>query len=290
MSDKACRSSEVATKDRCATLSVDRLAGILGRLRIVARVFRVAPLNDQQDFASSAHLHVLRTGRVLVEVAGSSTVIPAPAAILLPQAESHRITPVDGPCDLASAQIDLGGIANPLAQALPTIQSLDLQNDSHGPQLKAVLDILIDEAQQAHCGHQVVMDRLAEAALVLILRQSMEDAQGIGLLAGLAHPQLAVALTAMHDHPGSAWTLESLAETAGLSRSVFADTFHHVVGLPPGQYLSGWRMALARTALERGDSIKRVARDVGYASPAALSRAFSRHFGTTARSVIKVGV
>ncbi|MGE4278886.1 MAG: AraC family transcriptional regulator [Magnetospirillum sp.] len=287
MSDKVCRSSTETAEDRCATLSVDRLAGILGRLRMVARVFRVAPLPEKLDFDPCAHLHVLRSGQVLVEVAGMSKTVTSPAAILLPQAESHAITPVDGPCDLASARIDLGGIANPLAQALPAIQSLDLQNDSHGPQLKAVLDILLDEAQQAHCGHQVVMDRLAEAALVLILRQSMEDAQGIGLLAGLAHPQLAVALTAMHDHPGTAWTLESLAETAGLSRSVFADTFHQVVGLPPGQYLSAWRMALARTALERGDSIKRVARDVGYASPAALSRAFSRHFGSNARTVIK---
>lgn len=287
MSANNCRSSNIVSGDSCATLSVDRLAGILARLRLTARVFRTQTLTQTEEFNARAHLHVLRSGRVQVRVGGSSAVIDAPAAILLPQSVPHWIEPLQGACDLASAHIDLGGIANPLAQALPAVHSLDLLGDAQGRQLKVILDLLFAEAEQRHCGHQVVMDRLAEAALVLILRQSMETAEGIGLLAGLAHPHLALALTAMHDRPGADWTLESLAETAGLSRSVFADTFHHVVGLPPGQYLSGWRMALARDALERGEAIKRVARDVGYASPAALSRAFSRHFGVNARTLLK---
>ncbi|WP_291717275.1 AraC family transcriptional regulator [Magnetospirillum sp. 64-120] len=287
MSDNNCRSSESPTADSCSSLSVDRLAGILSRLRMTAQVFHAGSLTEERDFTDSPHLHVLRIGQVQVKAEGSSHRVTAPAAILLPRAAPHSITPTDGVADLASARIDLGGIANPLAQALPPVQALDLQADSLGRRLNQVLDLLFAEAQQRHCGHQVVMDRLVEAALVLILRQAMEDARGIGLLAGLAHPQLAVALTAMHDRPGADWSLESLAETAGLSRSVFADTFHQVVGQPPGQYLTGWRMALARTALERGESIKRVARDIGYASPAALSRAFSRHFGVNARTLIK---
>lgn len=287
MSENDCNSSKTTPDDRCASLSVDRLAGILGRLRLTARVYRAQPLAEPVDFDARAHLHVLRSGRAEVRVGDVADTVDAPAAILLSQSLPHRVVPLNGPCDLASAHIDLGGLANPLAQALPPLQALDLRKDSQGWQLCAVLDLLFGEAEERHCGHQVVMDRLAEAALVLILRQSMEVAEGIGLLAGLAHPQLAVALTAMHDHPGAGWTLESLAETAGLSRSVFADTFHQVVGVPPGQYLSGWRMALARDALERGESLKRVARDVGYASPAALSRAFSRHHGVSARTLLK---
>lgn len=277
---------KIAT-ETCVRLSVDRLAGIFGRVRMTARVFRAAALADAEQFAAGAHLHVLRAGRVRVVAGADAREAAAPAAILLPRSTSHAVEPLAGPAELASAMIDLGGIANPLAQALPVIQVLDLHGDELGRQLGRMLDLLFAEAIQRHCGHQVVMDRLAEAALVLILRQSMEKPDGIGLLAGLAHPRLAVALTAMHDQPGRDWTLESLAEIAGLSRSVFADSFHQVVGQPPGQYLAGWRMALARSALEQGQSIKRVARDVGYASPAALSRAISRHFGASARELIK---
>lgn len=273
----------------CLQTSVDRLAGILSRLRLAARVIAAAPLTDAHELDGGAHLHVLFQGRVAVTAENAHAEIDGPAAILVPGQSPHRVAALAAGTDMLSASIDLGGGANPLAAALPPLLPVPLDQDEDGRHLRRLLDLMRVEAGSRHCGHQTVLDRLAEAALVLILRRSMDTRAGTGLLAGLAHPQLALALTAMHDRPGHDWTLETLAETAGQSRSAFADTFHQVVGMPPGHYLAGWRMALARVALDQGHPVKAVARDVGYASPAALSRAISRHFGANARELVRRG-
>ena len=104
------------------------------------------------------------------------------------------------------------------------------------------------------------------------------------LLAGLAHPQLARALTALHTQPGHAWDLPSLAATAGMSRSSFAAIFHRVVGTSPADYLARWRMVLAGQWLQRGEPLKQVALQLGYSNASAFSRAFAAHHGQAPRA------
>jgi transcriptional regulator GlxA family with amidase domain len=87
----------------------------------------------------------------------------------------------------------------------------------------------------------------------------------------------------MHDAPDKDWTLEWLADTAGMSRTSFANVFRDVIGVTPGNYLSRWRLTLAKGLLSEGAPLKGVARAVGYASPAALSRAYTRQFGLSPR-------
>ena len=101
-----------------------------------------------------------------------------------------------------------------------------------------------------------------------------------GVLAALADPQLSESLACIHDRPGDAWSLETLARSAGMSRSVFADRFREVVGLPPMQYVTHWRMQRARRLLVDGNlALESVAEQVGYESAAAFSRVFKRSVG-----------
>jgi AraC-like DNA-binding protein len=120
--------------------------------------------------------------------------------------------------------------------------------------------------------------------MIQVLRQLMEsgELQG-GLLSGLSHPRLRFALVAMHEVPEREWTLDELANAAGMSRSAFATTFREQVGITPGQYLQGWRVTLAQKALRRGRLLKVIASEVGYGSEAALSRAFKAHTGQSPR-------
>ena len=83
------------------------------------------------------------------------------------------------------------------------------------------------------------------------------------------------ALVAVHDEPQQAWTLERLADTAGMSRTAFATRFRAVMDQPPGEYLFRLRMALARDGLQSGQSLKQIAAAVGY-TPTSLSRALAR--------------
>jgi AraC-like DNA-binding protein len=87
----------------------------------------------------------------------------------------------------------------------------------------------------------------------------------------------------MHEQPAKEWSLEALAETAGMSRSVFADVFRDVVGCTPGAYLQSWRVSLAQQGLRQGRPLKMIAIDVGYGSEAALSRAFKAQSGLAPR-------
>jgi AraC-like DNA-binding protein len=71
-----------------------------------------------------------------------------------------------------------------------------------------------------------------------------------------------------------------LARLSGMSRSMFAERFSRVVGMPPIDYLLRWRMALAKEALVAGrDRLATVARRCGYQSVRAFSAAFTRTVG-----------
>ena len=104
--------------------------------------------------------------------------------------------------------------------------------------------------------------------------------EGKGWLAGLRDAHVGRALAALHEDPARKWTVDDLARTVALSRSALAERFNSLVGEPPIQYLTRWRLALAAEALRTGgDSVARVAERNGYDTEAAFSRAFKREFG-----------
>ena len=74
--------------------------------------------------------------------------------------------------------------------------------------------------------------------------------------------------------------MDALAREVALSRSALAERFTALVGEPPMQYLTRWRLALAAQMLRAGrDPVIRIAERAGYESEAAFSRAFKREFG-----------
>ena len=86
----------------------------------------------------------------------------------------------------------------------------------------------------------------------------------------------------MHERPGHEWTVDELAEKVGLSRSALSQRFTELLGQPPMQYLTRWRLTIAAQRLrEEKTSISRVAADIGYESEAAFNRAFKRELGET---------
>lgn len=178
---------------------------------------------------------------------------------------------------IVAAHITVSGLGRQLITALPEQLTVDLSKD---PFLAAVAIPLIEEATQPRCGGQAAFARLCEVVVIRLLRHALEEGRvESGLLTGLAHPRLAAALVAIHEAPAEAWTLEKLAETAGMSRTQFAVTFRDLVGATPMGYLSNWRLEIARSELEAGLQVKAVATLCGFSSAAAFSRAFSRRFG-----------
>ena len=135
------------------------------------------------------------------------------------------------------------------------------------------------ETANKRAGSQSILNRLSELMFVqVILDQPAHD--NTGWLAGLRDPLVGRALTLLHARPSHAWTLEELASEAGASRSALADRFAHLVGCPPIQYLTQWRMQMAAKRLtDPGVKVAAVAYEVGYESEAAFSRAFKKLVG-----------
>jgi AraC-like DNA-binding protein len=100
----------------------------------------------------------------------------------------------------------------------------------------------------------------------------------------LSHPRLARVLTAVHEQPEQSWTLASMAEAAGMSRSAFAATFHDVVGSTPVAYLQRWRISIAQSLLKDGMSVKTASHQLGFSSASALSRSFVQTVGMSPRT------
>lgn len=271
----------------------DRLEALFDHFGVASRLFHTGPLcgiHDVGDAGGPGHLHLVRSGRVEVVHGGATAVVVGqPSLLLYPRPHPHRFVTDDARgADLACAELHFeGGAGNPVAAALPpwTCLPLDALPGSEG-----VLALLFDEAFDQRCGRVAMLDRLFEVVLIQVLRALMEtDAAPVGMLAGMAHPRLRHALVAMHEAPADPWTLDGLAARAGMSRSAFAEGFRATVGTTPVGYLARWRIGLAARALRAGAPMKRIAADVGYASEAALSRAFKAQMGQGPREWLRGG-
>ncbi|WP_053384322.1 AraC family transcriptional regulator [Leucobacter celer] len=86
---------------------------------------------------------------------------------------------------------------------------------------------------------------------------------------------------AIHADPGRDWTLEDLARTGAMSRSVFAARFRSATGISPANYVTDVRIRSAQDLLARGWGVSEVSRAIGYGSDEGFSRAFRRRIGVT---------
>lgn len=147
-----------------------------------------------------------------------------------------------------------------------------------------LLSLLGEEIVKDEPGQEAVLDRLLDLLLVAVLRTwfSAHQAQAPGWYRAQGDPVAGRALRMLQNNPAEPWTVATLADQVGVSRATLARRFTELVGEPPMTFLTSWRLALAGDLLrEPGATIGAVARQVGYASPFALSAAFKRVRGVS---------
>jgi len=173
---------------------------------------------------------------------------------------------------------------DPLRSALPPVLKLDVRTTASGAWIESSFRFAVSEIAAGRMGSTTVLAKLSELLFVEAVSRYVASLpeERRGWLAGLRDPHIGRALTLIHARPTDAWTAESLAHEIGMSRSVFADRFTSLVGQPPMQYLTLWRMHIAAERLREGrGSVAQIGFAVGYESEAAFSRAFKRQFGTS---------
>lgn len=261
----------------------DRLEALLANYPFDVSTLHAGPVGHIHSLHHPdgfGQLHLLTEGAVEVRSGGSPAFQLREPTVLhfaRPAARTFITEPGES-ATLVSADIEFhGGRANPILSALPDCITLPL---AMVPDAAPIFAMLNFEGAGDHCGRKVVMDSLCRVVMIQFLRELMEQRkiEG-GMLAGLGHPLLMKAIVALHNRPETDWSVEMMAETAGMSRTSFAETFKETVGVTPGAYLQAWRIGLAQNGIRAGRALKLVAMDVGYGSEGALSRAFRSQTG-----------
>jgi AraC-like DNA-binding protein len=173
---------------------------------------------------------------------------------------------------------------NPLLATLPRLMHVRRPAGAADDLLDRLIGLTLAEVRTHRPGGEAIRLRLSELMFVEVVRRYLEalPAEQTGWLAGLRDPSIGRVLALLHQRPDHPWTLEALAAQSALSRSVLAERFMRIVGQPPMQYLTRWRVQVAARLLADGAAkIGAVGLEVGYASEAAFSRSFKKIAGTS---------
>jgi AraC-like DNA-binding protein len=167
---------------------------------------------------------------------------------------------------------------NPLLATLPRLLHLP----GAGGRSEQFAQLAAEESARRRPGAEALLERLSEMMFVDAIRRHVEQLpeQSTGWLAGLRDRFVGRALALLHDKPAFEWTVEELSRQVGLSRSALHERFVEMIGQPPMQYLTQWRMqAASRLLRDTRSTVASIAVDVGYDSEAAFARAFKRSTG-----------
>ncbi|MCR9278034.1 MAG: AraC family transcriptional regulator [Pseudomonadaceae bacterium] len=271
------------------------------------------------NIPGSLAIHIVQSGSFYLDIAGQSTLeVRAGSVVLIPHGTEHQLRSAPGveatqltdvPVQLITdryERMNFGGggdvtnisycgvrydpiAAKRLLQALPLVIHVDSLKQEHEWLLQTSRFITM-EANATQPGSEAIVTRLADIVVVQIIRDWFANAEGQhGWLAALRDRQIGKALVTLHREPSRDWSVAMLAREVGMSRSALSARFSEFVGQSVMQYLTEWRMQLAREEIvETGQTVAAVAEKYGYHSEAAFSRAFKRIFGVSPGSARKM--
>ncbi|MFZ5747287.1 MAG: AraC family transcriptional regulator [Pseudomonadota bacterium] len=253
-------------------------------------------------------VHFVLDGNGVFEVDGAAPIAAVPKQVLIiPRLRAKRVGPArDGievphttGCSLTPdrvLQVAIGGDQPPtLRFACGVIETfapggidpfsrmtepmvVDLGGSPAGEALYALLRA---ETMGSELGSRAILEALIKQCLILALRTNAQRSVDMARPgSGTDDVRLLRALAAVQSAPAAAHSIATLAESAGMSRSVFFARFAESFGQPPMEYVLHVRLDCAARLLAAGNTpVKRIASDVGFASRSHFSRAFRARFG-----------
>lgn len=225
-------------------------------------------------YENVARFHFAHRGQCLLQVEGGAepvvlaqgdlAIIPhgAPHALYCGHAPEQTIMPLDRV--LAQAGFDGSGVLvyggdDPLSETqlicghfsfdpaarhilidrLPPLIHLRNYGESAGRWMEATLRLIGEEAGGQRMGGDLIALKMSETIFAQAVRAFLEgeDSAKLGL-AAFSDPRISRALGAFHKAPATAWTVETLAEVAGMSRTSFAVQFQKMMRMTPLEYVT----------------------------------------------------
>lgn len=266
-------------------------------------------IDHEPSPAGEAPYHLVLHGEARLNVSGREAIVLSEGdLLLLPRGNAHvmqdaggargRRRPIRVDADEAlptrtnthgAAEVDLlcgrftyaAGAADLVMAALPDVVHVSLAGHRDLDVLRGMVGMLRTEVAAMAPGASAVITALSQALFVLAVRAyTMRADVPPSLLLLLADARISSALMAMLRHPEEAWTVESLAAQAAMSRATFARHVAAKGNTSPLELLTALRMRIASGLLLRSRlTIGDIAERVGYQSEAAFGKVFAKQAG-----------
>lgn len=275
---------------------MDALSDILRLLNLRASVYFHSTfcgswkLESTDEHLSTFHLVARGSCQLIIPSLNKQLNLQGGDLIILPRNVSHSIK--EESAEACSDEQRLTSLIcgyfdfqqqprNPVLEAMPDyvhIKSEDLVESSI---LNDVLRFMAHETDAGLPGADVIVDKLSEVLFIYAIRAHIQqDDVKTGYLKLLMDEKLRSVIKQVHEKPEQQWSVGSLAEYAGMSRSSFASYFHEKSSITPMQYVTSFRMHYACKALEETQqSVAQIAGKTGYTTEASFRKAFKNYFG-----------
>lgn len=261
-----------------------------------------------------AEFHVITRGSCWIKIAGEDVPICLNAGdlILFPHGHAHLLLdalttkaippaemigdmtienygPViygngDNPANILCGYFEFDRkVPSPLLAAMPSFIHIKGTDATEFSWLQTTINFISYEIRNTRPGTAAVVNRLVEVLFTQIIRAYIANIETPpGVLGAIADPKLGLALNAMHQHPEHLWSVDMLAQQAGMSRTAFAQRFQAIAKQTPMHYLTMWRMQKAKEMLASSNmSMLAIAEKVGYQSEASFGKAFKSCMGVS---------
>ncbi|MEO1025673.1 MAG: AraC family transcriptional regulator [Pseudomonadota bacterium] len=279
------------------------------------------------SYENVARFHFAHRGSCLVKVAGTDDIISLAQGdlVIIPHGASHALycghepeatmMPLDAVLETSgfdgSGVLVYGGeelqsetqlicghfsfepnSKHILMERLPPYIHLKNYGENAGRWMEATLRMIGEEAGSQKMGGDLIALKMSEAILAQAIRSFIDGSEAVEWgLGAFSDKNLSRALDAFHKNPAASWTVETLAQEAGMSRTSFAVQFQKMMTVTPMEYVTRWRMEVAKKVLRQaGSSLSTAAESAGYASDSSLARVFKKETGMTPAEFRKNGI
>lgn len=166
------------------------------------------------------------------------------------------------------------------------LRSPIVEDVSQSDFMRSLFAATLEETAQPGIGTQALTEAMMKQCLILLLRRHLTKLDVASpFFALLGDRRLASAVASVVERPAAAHTVDSLAVTAGMSRSTFAARFAEVFQQTPIDFVQHVRLRLGADLLQTTDlPINLIASSVGYASRSYFTRAFRAAYATDPKS------
>lgn len=224
--------------------------------------------------------HALTQGAAKLEMPTGEIFTLRPGnVVLLPQNSAHRLSHVDNESTcIVCGTLRLQHSARYFLTSLP--ETLFLAPVNHSVEynwLREAIPFLQQESRSAMPGVDALCSQICATFFTLAVREWIAQVNTEkNILSLLLHPRLGAVIQQMLEMPGHAWTVESLASIAHMSRASFAQLFRDVSGTTPLAVLTKLRLQIAAQMFSRETlPVVVIAESVGYASESSFHKALS---------------